>query len=277
MDFLQPSFIFLFLPIFLTVYLISAQKNRIYVLLVSSLLFLAWGQAAALIWISLLMVAGYFSGLIMAQPQRRRLGLFGILIALIVLIFFKWKAVNGFSETWVDSLTKSWEIPLALSYVTFQVISYLSDVWRGNISAERNPFRFAAYLLFFPKLISGPLVSYKNLNLDQLAPNTDEIAKGIRRFLIGFIKRVLIANQLAVLVNAAFKMSSPNYAPEIAWLVLIAYALQIFYDFSGYTDMALGLGLMAGVSLPENFNAPYFVESIMAALAHVPVQLVSRL
>jgi alginate O-acetyltransferase complex protein AlgI len=155
-------------------------------------------------------------------------------------------------------------VPLGLSYVTFQSIAYLVDVWRGNTPAEKNILHLSAYLLFFPKLISGPLMRYKPFaeQFPQLSPSAEEVAGGFRRLLAGFIKRVLIANQLAVVANAVFNIPVANIQPLFAWLGLLAFTLQIFFDFAGYTDMAIGLGMMIGIRLPENFNFPYLAQSI---------------
>ena len=144
------------------------------------------------------------------------------------------------------------------------MISYLVDVWKGNTPVEKNFMAFSAYLLFFPKLISGPITRYKPfaLQMEQLNPSIDDIAAGFRRLLAGFVKRALIANQLAPMANAVFNLPTANVGPKFAWLALIAYTLQIFFDFSGYTDMAIGLGMMIGVRLPENFDFPYIAQSV---------------
>jgi len=283
-DFTSPLFLFLFLPIFLLVYLISNQPVRPPLVLAASVLFLAWGQISALWWLTGILVAGYTLGRAIswaslssttAQEEKGHTGKvllwLGIGINLAILCFFKYITaydIDGLSRL---SIPEAWRtpvsdlaVPLGLSYVTFQVISYLVDVWRGNISAEKNPLRLGAYLLFFPKLVSGPLVRYQPFaqQLDQLTPSMEDVADGMRRLLIGFIKRTLIANQLAQVANAVFNLPTPNVEPLFAWLGLIAFALQIFFDFAGYTDIAIGLGMMIGIRLPENFNYPYIAQSV---------------
>jgi alginate O-acetyltransferase complex protein AlgI len=153
---------------------------------------------------------------------------------------------------------------LGLSYITFQVISYLVDVSRGTILAEKDIVKFTAYILFFPKLVSGPITRYKQFReqISTLDPTVVDIAGGLRRVLLGVVKRILIANQLGVVANAVFNLPTPNVEPLFAWLALIAYSLQIYFDFSGYTDVALGLGKIIGITLPENFNYPYTAQSI---------------
>jgi alginate O-acetyltransferase complex protein AlgI len=267
MNFSTPTFLFLFLPLFLTVFLLSERRVRVYVLLAASLVFLAWGQAVALAWLGSAFALTYVFG-ILAERGRGRLPWLwaGIAANLALLAFFKWTPLYGLAwlpPDWSDA-ARGLAVPLGLSYFAFQAISYLVDTWRGTIPAERDPARLALYLLFFPKLVSGPLVRFKPFadQLDGLAPSSAQIADGIRRLLAGFVKRALIANQLAIFVDAAFNQPTANLAPGYAWLALIAYALQIYFDFSGYTDMALGLAAMAGMKLPENFNLPYIAESI---------------
>jgi len=155
-------------------------------------------------------------------------------------------------------------VPIGLSYVTFQMISYLVDVRKGTAPVEKNFIAFSAYLLFFPKLTSGPITRYKPFatQMEKLNPSMDDIARGFRRLLAGFVKRALIANQLAPMANAVFNLPTANVEPKFAWLGLLAYTLQIYFDFSGYTDMAIGLAMMIGIRLPENFDFPYIAQSI---------------
>lgn len=267
MDFSTPTFLFLFLPLFLTVYWLSERRVRVYVLLLASLVFLAWGQAVALAWLGAAFALTYVFGLLAEWGRGRKPWLWaGILANLALLAFFKWVPLYGLAWlplNWSDA-ARGLAVPLGLSYFAFQAISYLVDTWRGTIPAERNPARLALYLLFFPKLVSGPLVRFKPFaeQLNELNPNAEQIAGGIRRLLAGFVKRALIANQLAIFVDAAFNQPEANLEPRFAWLALIAYTLQIYFDFSGYTDMALGLAAMVGIKLPENFNLPYIAESI---------------
>ncbi len=267
MNFLAPTFLFLFLPLFLTLFLLSERRLRVYLLFAASLIFLVWGQPVGLLWLGVAFAANYMFGFLAEWGRGRRRWLWlGILANLALLAFFKWTSLYGLAFlplNWSDS-ARGLAVPLGLSYFSFQAISYLVDTWRGTIPAERHPARLGLYLLFFPKLISGPLVRFKPFNeqLESLQPTAEQIAYGIRRLLVGFLKRALIANQLAIFVDAAFNQRTANLEPAYAWLALLAYALQIYFDFSGYTDMALGLAAMAGVKLPENFNLPYIAESI---------------
>jgi alginate O-acetyltransferase complex protein AlgI len=189
----------------------------------------------------------------------------GIGINLVLLAIFKVAATYEIYPAQLSFLQINGIVSLlGLSYITFQVISYLIDISRGTIPAEADVVKFMAYILFFPKLISGPITRYKQFReqLSTLDPTIVDIAGGLRRILIGVIKRILIANQLGVVANAGFNLATPNIEPHFAWLALIAYSLQIYFDFSGYTDVALGLGKIIGITLPENFNYPYTAQSI---------------
>lgn len=275
MDFISPLFLFLFLPVFLLFYLIGHQSVRLPLILVASVVFLSAGQLTALGWLGGILIAGYLLGHAISwgknSPDGNLWLMVGIGINLFILACFKFILAYGpiglawvyIPETLIPPIA-GLAVPLGLSYVTFQMISYLVDVWRGGVQAEKSFVRLAIYILFFPKLVSGPLVRYKSFSelLDQITPATDKVIAGFRRLLIGFIKRTLIANQLALVANAAFNLPTPNFEPGFAWLALIAYTLQLFFDFAGYTDMAIGLGLMVGIRLPENFNYPYIAQSI---------------
>jgi len=275
MDFISPLFLFLFLPVFLLFYLISRQSVRLPLILAASVVFLSAGQLTAIWWLGGILIAGYLLGHAISWGKNSSDGnlwlMVGIGINLFILACFKLMLAYGpIGLAWVyipEALAapiSSLAVPLGLSYVTFQMISYLVDIARGGVQAEKNFVRLAIYILFFPKIVSGPLVRYKPFSelLDQITPSIDKIIAGFRRLMIGFIKRTLIANQLALVVNAAFNLPTPNFGPGFAWLALIAYTLQLFFDFAGYTDMAIGLGLMVGMRLPENFNYPYIAQSI---------------
>lgn len=276
MDLSSLLFLFLFLPVFLLFYLISTQQLRKLVVLVASVIFLAWGEMLALWWLGGVLISGYIIGLAISKTKdsgnlSQRWLLIGVGINLTILTFFKFITAydeNVFArlnlpQNWFTSLD-GLVVPIGLSYVTFQMISYLVDVWHGNVPAEKNFLSLSTYLLFFPKLISGPITRYKPfaLQMEDLNPSADNIAGGIRRLLTGFVKRTLVANQLALMANAVFNLPTANVEPKFAWLALIAYTLQIYFDFYGYTDMAIGLGMMMGIRLPENFNFPYIAQSI---------------
>ncbi|HNE04827.1 MAG TPA: MBOAT family O-acyltransferase [Anaerolineales bacterium] len=190
----------------------------------------------------------------------------GVLLILAILFFQKWmNAYDGGGSGLLGNAVPLSIFPiLGLSYVSFQVISYLVDVSRNGNSTELNFVNYAAYLLFFPKLVSGPLVKYKQFKdqLSNLSFDMDGVAAGLRRILSGVVKRLLVANPLGVVADSVFNLPTANVAPHFAWLGLIAYTLQIFFDFSGYTDIAIGLAKIMGINLPENFNFPYIAQSV---------------
>lgn len=258
MDLTSPLFLFLFLPIFTLAYLISQHKIRLPLIVMGSIIFLTIAQPIAIAWLGGIVIATYglAHAISRAKDSAKIVLWVGIGLNIALLAFFKLISANA--------PTISLMIPIGLSFLTFQAIAYLVDVWRGNALAEKNFFSLSAYLLFFPKLISGPLIRYKPFSeqLTQHTPTADDIASGLRRLLTGFIKRTLIANQLAVVANAVFNMPTSGITPGFAWLGLLAFTLQIFFDFAGYTDMAIGLGQLMGIRLPENFNYPYVAQSV---------------
>jgi len=279
MQFNTALFLFLFLPFFLIVYFVAQTKWRLWVGLVASLLFYAWGQAAAIPLMAGIVGVNFALG-IQIEKQRtknktlsKRFLYLGILANIGLLAGFKLLVTYGIDlfgplATYAPERITLWvqdfAFPLGLSYISFQVTSYLIDVSNGTLKAERNLLPFALYVFLFPKLLVGPITRYSNLGsqLAQPSPTREQIANGIRRFIRGLAKKVLIADVLASVVHAVFDQSSAMVQPEIAWLALAAYALQIFFDFSGLIDMAIGLGMMMGLRFIENFNYPYIAQSI---------------
>lgn len=275
MEFTSTLFLFLFLPVFLIIYLVSAQRLRLPIVLAASVLFLfSAGGKMALLWLGSILISGYLAGLAIARSKEKGSNsLKWLWIAVgfnvAILAFFKFSVAYGakgfawLPPNWVAPMA-GLAVPIGLSYVTFQMISYLVDVWKGTTPAEKNFVALSAYLLFFPKLVSGPITRYKPfaLQMEKLNPSMEDVAQGFRRLLAGFVKRALIANQLAPMASAVFNLPTANVEPGFARLALIAYTLQIFFDFSGYTDMAIGLGMMIGIRLPENFDFPYIAQSL---------------
>lgn len=277
MYFNSPTFLFLFLPICLVVYYLADRRYRNLVALAASLVFFAWGQIHYLPLMVFLIVVNFFLGKALelvrddeTGPASRLLWL-GIVINLALLIFFK--LIIGYGAEWLMRLGLAAEqvnwlntnsLPIGLSYIAFQAIAYLMDVRNEVVDSEKNFLNFALYILFFPKIITGPIARYRDL-ASQLADRTvtrQGAADGLRRFIIGLAKKALIADTLARVVNPAFSLVEPSFSTGIAWVVVIGYSLQLYYDFSGYTDMAIGLGQMMGFKFVENFNYPYIARSI---------------
>jgi alginate O-acetyltransferase complex protein AlgI len=277
MTFNTALFLFLFLPLFLVVYLVAQPRLRVAVALVGSLLFYAWGQAYYLPLMAGLILLNFALGRRIpgsgAPGPARAWLISGIALNIGILLLFKLAVTYGTAflgplEAWlperVVDLGRGLAFPLGLSYISFQLTAYLIDVSGGRIPPERDLLKFSAYVLLFPKLIVGPIVRYQTVSEQLAAPAPDRhlMAEGVRRFLQGLAKKILIADVLATLVTAVFGLPEPTIAPGVAWLALSAYALQIYFDFSGFTDMAVGLGMLMGFRLTENFNYPYISESI---------------
>jgi alginate O-acetyltransferase complex protein AlgI len=254
MDFNSPIFLFLFLPVFLILYYLSPGRVKLVVGIVGSLLFYAWGNLNYVALMVGLTFLAYLLGLGIDRWRGQRLSFvllwLGILVNIALLVGFKlWGGVK---------------YPLGLSYVTFQVISYLIEVHGKAGECERNILSFSFYLLLFPKIPVGPITRYRQLKeqIQNIKIEPQDVAEGLRRFILGFAKKALIADTLATVVTPIFNLKSPVILPSIAWLVIISYSLQLYFDFSGYTDMAIGVGRMMGFRFMENFNLPYISKNI---------------
>lgn len=267
MDFASLNFLFIFFPLFVIIWTIVQHEYRLGFLLAASLVFICAGHSASLPVLLGIALLGYLLGRDIEKIKMQKKNasiwmLFGIMLLVGLLLYQK-----ALSTDVVDvnktNLSNFFPV-LGLSFVSFQAISYIIDITRGTIPPETNFWKFLTYILFFPKLASGPIVRYKQFRdqVENWTLNWEQIANGIRRILGGVIKRLLIANQLGIVVDAVFNLPTPNIEPLFAWIALIAYTFQIYYDFSGYTDIAIGLGKIIGVNLPENFNYPYTAMSI---------------
>jgi alginate O-acetyltransferase complex protein AlgI len=275
MEFTTLVFLFLFLPLLVAVYLLAQVRFRPALLLAASLLFLVWGRLPALWTYAFLIGGNYFLGLWIDKSPSSKLRLnLGIGFNLAILLFYKIFTTYPpiwFTQTFERVLPDVFEstilnlvYPIGLSYVALQAISYLVDVAHATSPSEKNFLNFALYVTFFPKILTGPITPYRVMRTDLANPEAgiQNVAYGLRRFAIGLIKKTLIADQLAKIANPAFNLPTPNFTPYIAWLALLAFTLQIYYDFSGFTDMAIGLGRIFGFTLPENFNQPFTARSI---------------
>lgn len=274
MVFSSALFLSFFLPIVLGLYLLAQEKLRNYVLLIASLFFYAWGEPKA-IWIMLvLIIVSWLIGLELDRTYRIKKKLIlsvGIIVNLSALFFFKYwmfflTNTNLVLETLNFSPVKVPEIalPIGISFYVFQIISYLIDVYRKEVQAQKNLATLATYISLFPQLIAGPIVRYKTIEEDMTNRklNLDNIFIGLRRFIIGLAKKVLIADQMAFIADKVFDTSVASIPCVFAWVGILAYTLQIFYDFSGYSDMAIGLGRIFNFRFLENFDYPYSSKSI---------------
>ena len=259
-------FLFYFLPCVLLVYFIVPQKGRNAVLLAASLFFYGWGEPKFLLFMVFSIAQGYVFARLIGRGRRKKLFLTLSLVLSFALLgyckyadFFieNFNAVTGLSLPLLKIA-----LPIGISFYTFQIASYEIDVYRGDVAAQHNFIDFAAYVAMFPQLIAGPIVRYRDIapQLKERTHSLEAAASGASRFAVGLGKKVLVANVLAQLVSA-YKASAEQTA-LYAWLYTIAFTLQIYFDFSGYSDMAIGLGRIFGFSFPENFRYPYIAKSI---------------
>ena len=250
----------------LLVYFIVPQKGRNAVLLAASLFFYGWGEPKFLLFMVFSIVQGYVFARLIGRGRRKKLFLTLSLVLSFALLgyckyadFFieNFNAVTGLSLPLLKIA-----LPIGISFYTFQIASYEIDVYRGDVAAQHNFIDFAAYVAMFPQLIAGPIVRYRDIapQLKERTHSLEAAASGASRFAVGLGKKVLVANVLAQLVSA-YKASAEQTA-LYAWLYTIAFTLQIYFDFSGYSDMAIGLGRIFSFSFPENFRYPYIAKSI---------------
>lgn len=263
-------FLFYFLPCVLILYLIAPKCLKNTVLLLSSLVFYAWGEPRYVIWMLLAITLGYIFGLLIERfKEKKRISklfmILSVVSSLAMLGYFKYvdffignfNAITGLSVPLLKIA-----LPIGISFYTFQILSYTVDVYRGDVAAQKNPIDLAAYVALFPQLIAGPIVRYSDV-AEQLKSRThsfEKTALGARRFMIGLGKKILIANILGELCDT-FR-ASDDKSVLFFWLYAVAYSLHIYFDFSGYSDMAIGLGKIFGFDFLENFNYPYISASI---------------
>jgi len=273
--FTEPAFLFLFLPLLLALYFApaSASHGRYanWVLLAASVIFYAKG-GGSFTWLMLASIAfNYYIAIAVADRRSRGWLAFAVAANLVVLGVFKY--ANFFADN-INTLFLALRVhpvvvprvllPIGISFFTFHAISYVVDVYRGDATAQKSPAHAALYLLLFPQLIAGPIIRYRDI-ADQLAERRveiDDLASGIRRFVIGLAKKVLVANVVAGPADRVFAMPAAQLSARHAWLGLACYTLQIYFDFSGYSDMAIGLGRMFGFRFPENFRWPYIAATV---------------
>ena len=269
MLFSSVPFLFYFLPAVLLVYFLVPKRAKNGVLLLSSLVFYGWGEPRYLPVMLVSILQGYIFGrLIERFRDTRRAKLFlvlSVLLSLGTLAYFKYAdfmIANLNALTGLSAPLLRLALPVGISFYTFQILSYTVDVYRGTVPAQRNFIDLAAYIAMFPQLIAGPIVRYSDIavQLKTREHSVSEAAAGARRFILGLAKKILLANLLGELVSS-FRASA-DLSVLYYWLGAIAFTLQIYYDFSGYSDMAIGLGRMFGFHFLENFNYPYVSRSV---------------
>lgn len=262
-------FLFYFLPIFIACYFVTPKKLKNAVLLIFSLIFYAWGESGYVVIMACSITAGYFFGLLIDRFRGRwqsKVFLFAnAAVCLGMLSYFKY--TNFFIEnvqavTGISMPVLKIALPIGISFFTFQILSYDIDVYRGSVPVQKNFINLAAYIAMFPQLIAGPIVRYADIykELDTRKHSFEKVSAGIRRFVVGLSKKVLLANSLSELCLIFRESGQPSVT--FYWLYAVAFTLHIYFDFSGYSDMAIGLGKILGFDFLENFNYPYISASI---------------
>lgn len=265
------TFLLFFLPIVTALYYIVPGKGRNALLLAASLLFYAWGEPAYVVVMLLVIFITYVGARVVDISKNANMRFyaltFTVACVLGVLVYFKYMGfilqnmpqISGIDIPFVEII-----MPIGISFYTFQAVSYLVDVCRGDVAPQKNPFKIALFISLFPQLVAGPIVKYHDVctQLDKRPVCFDSFANGLKRFIIGLGKKIIIANTLGEVVDKIFALQTGELSPQIAWVGAVFYAMQLYYDFSGYSDMAIGLGHMFGFKFLENFNYPYISQSI---------------
>lgn len=278
MIFSSPLFLFGFLPIALLVYYFSPRSIKNLALLLCSLFFYAWGEVFYLAVMIVSIISNYLFGLLIDKVHKsphQKLSKLYVSMAVVtnIILLLSFKYANFVTDNVNVILTlvnvsiidlKPVHLPLGISFFTFQAISYIVDVYRGEVPSQRNIFNLALYISLFPQLIAGPIVRYHDVSLSitNRTHSLELFSSGVKRFIYGLAKKMLIANPLGEVADSIFTLSGNDLTMPLAWIGILAYTLQIFFDFSGYSDMAIGLGRMFGFKFHENFNYPYISTSL---------------
>lgn len=280
MVFSSTTFLIAFLPVTLIAYYVigvKLTKNitvKNIILLLASLVFYAWGEPLYIVLMVISILFNYTVGRAMASSREtgnskrvKAQFIFAIVFNLGMLGFFKYigflfGTVNSVFGTDIQSL--AFPLPVGISFYTFQILSYIIDLYRGNIEVQKNPISFALYISLFPQLIAGPIVKYKDIakQLSFRKENADDFSRGITRFTVGLAKKLIFANTLGAVYTIIQNGGTKDLSVVGAWIGIICYTLQIYFDFSGYSDMAIGLGGMFGFRFNENFRYPYIATSV---------------
>lgn len=271
MVFSSVSFLVFFLPCLLVLYFMVPRRYRgarNFILLAFSLAFYACGGPKFLLLMLLSIVINYYCGLLAGPKHRPAVRKAGVTLAAVLgLGLLGWFKYAGFFGEMLHALmpfipVPQVTLPIGISFFTFQGLSYVIDVFRDAAAVQKNPLKLALYISFFPQLVAGPIVRYTTVadEIDERHESVSEFSAGAVRFLFGLAKKMLLANAVAQIADAAFSAVSPSVA--LAWLGAVAYTFQIYFDFSAYSDMAIGLGRMFGFHFLENFNYPYVSRSV---------------
>ena len=267
MLFTSISFLYYFLPALIIIYFITPKKYKNIILLIASLLFYLYGEPKYVFLMIAEIIIAYIGAILIDKykNQSKNILITTLFIHVFLLIIFKYtdfiiQSINDISNANIKLLNIA--LPIGISFYTFQIISYVIDVYNGKVKVQKNIINLATYVSLFPQLVAGPIVRYQTVEkeLDDRVHSFNNFAYGIRRFSIGLAKKVLIANALGELCNKAFALNETTVI--FYWIFGISYMLQLYFDFSAYSDMAIGLGRIFGFNFPENFNYPYISKSI---------------
>ena len=265
MVFTSISFIYYFLPLLLICYFVVPKKFRNIILLMFSVLFYFYGEPKYILLMLIEVLISYVVGLLIDKYKNKNILIIGIFIHVLLFGIFKYFNfviinVNNLFHSNLNLLNVV--LPIGISFYTFQIISYEIDVYNKKVNVQSNILKYFLYVFLFPQLIAGPIVRYQDVNneIDNRNVTFEMFANGLRRFIIGLSKKVIIANNLGELCNIYLNLGDKSVL--FTWIFAISYMLQIYFDFSGYSDIAIGLGKMLGFNFPENFNYPYMAKSI---------------
>ncbi len=265
MVFTSISFIYYFLPLLLICYFVVPKKFRNIILLMFSVLFYFYGEPKYILLMLIEVLISYVVGLLIDKYKSKNILIIGIFIHVLLFGIFKYFNfviinVNNLFHSNLNLLNVV--LPIGISFYTFQIISYEIDVYNKKVNVQSNILKYFLYVFLFPQLIAGPIVRYQDVNneIDNRNVTFEMFANGLRRFIIGLSKKVIIANNLGELCNIYLNLGDKSVL--FTWIFAISYMLQIYFDFSGYSDIAIGLGKMLGFNFPENFNYPYMAKSI---------------
>ena len=262
------TFLLIFLPLCLLFYFIIKDiRYKNIILLLFSLLFYAWGEPIYILLMLFSILITYIFGLLIVNGKYKKIYfILGVLLLVFNLLFFKYSNfiidnINYLFDLNIKSLNLP--LPIGISFYTFQALSYLIDLYRGKFKVQRNIFNLALYISLFPQLIAGPIVRYEQVErqINYREHTLEKVVNGIKRFIIGLSKKVILANSMALICDTIYSNYN-NYGTLILWIGSITFMFQIFFDFSGYSDMAIGLGKIFGFDFLENFNYPYISKSI---------------
>lgn len=275
MVFSSAIFLYAFLPTVLALYYVSARRLRNVLLLLASLIFYAWGEPVYVLLMMASIIFNWIVGLAVDRTRDMRVGIWvlslGVATDILLLAYFKYAAfaVSNLNDLLHPLFGRQVSVPrvalpLGISFFTFHAISYIVDIYRREADALRSPLNMGVYISLFPQLIAGPIIRYHDVAAQILhrSNSLERFSSGIERFVFGMGKKVLIANTLGIIADQAFSTPALQLSASNAWLGIVCYTLQIYFDFSGYSDMAIGLARMFGFELTENFNYPYISRSI---------------